>query len=397
MRVKTVMGKCERTTAILKKILPTILMPISVIFGIGFLISQSYTNFHYEKLPIDIQIFVIIGAIPWFIILPFCSGVFLFVAAEQNILKKDQPTTYIHLLDIDRSNEFSRSTISRQTTIDCHDAETWETFEMSVNRRNEKKLLGTRRWGFYVTMVVISISLIINSMGDFYTAYNEFSNKTRMAIPWHRSRSICRVGAYLLNPILLIPVIVCLLALYHNIAVKCDKLKEFFLQDNPNIEHGINQIAQWSEKSFFSHKNSTENILLRKSNIFASFFLLCCLTWSLGTVYYLFKTKSTITVETGLYIKCLTQLVFYATFVFFMWWTNRIVDNAKDTITQVLGLKSLKKQDSTIDMTSFQIILKNCDSYVKLFERKPSVPGIAFTIISAGAPLLVRFIQKEMF
>lgn len=367
------------------------------------MISQSYTNSHYGNLSIDIQIFVIISAIPWFIILPFCSGVFLIMTKEWNVCGKNQLTECSYLLD-STQNSSSRPSLQlslhineRQTTVDCRDTDTYLRSEDSATIADAKNNFCGTRWGFCIAMIIISSSLVINSGGDFYTSYYEFSDKTRMTFPWHRTRTACHVGAYIINPLLLIPVLISLLKTYRHIAIESDQLQELFVQDLPNTKLGIAQIIQWSEESFFSHMNSNRDILLRKANNFATIYLVCCLIWSLGTVYYLVKTKSPVISELGLYIKCAAHLISYATLVFFMWWNNRIIDKTKDLIKQILSLKSLKDQESTIDMASLEIVLKNCDSYAKIFQKKPSVPGILITVISTGAPLLVRFIQKDIF
>ncbi|CAF0853430.1 unnamed protein product [Didymodactylos carnosus] len=250
-------------------------------------------------------------------------------------------------------------------------------------------------------MVVVSAAYVLNSGADYYTSYNEITNKTRMTYPWHITRTTCHIVAYTVNPFLLIPVLIHLLVTYRNIAIKSDKLRKLFVENHQDMELGIAEITERSEKLFFFNKNVNERIEVRPevrhANIFATVYLACCLTWSIGTVYYVFKTRAPVLAELGLYLKCIAHLVSYATLVLFMWQTNGIIDEMKETITMRLSLKLLKKEEPTTDIAALQAVLKYSDPYAEIFKMKPSVPGIVITVISTGAPILVSLIKKEIF
>ena len=246
-------------------------------------------------------------------------------------------------------------------------------------------------------MIVVSTAYVLHSGADYYTSVKEFTNKTRMAYPWHKTRTLRRAIAYTANPFLLIPVLIYLLIIYRNITMKSDKLRQKLFNSDYDIRIDTVEIIERSEKSFFFKKSVRERIEVKHANMFATAYLLCCLFWSLGTVYYVSKTKSSISSELGLYLKCFAHLVSYTTLVLFMWRTNDAINEMKETLVTRLSLNLLKKKEPTAEMVALQAVLKHSDPYAELFTMKPSVPGIFITVLSAGAPILAPFIRKQLF
>ncbi|CAF2096242.1 unnamed protein product, partial [Rotaria magnacalcarata] len=356
------------------------------------------TNHKDATITIDTEVFVIIGAIPWFIVLPLCSGVYLLLKLQRNVVEEScDPTERTGLL-----------ADSQDTNINDVELEPKSSHEKSIginrvplastkSKTGRTKQLCCQRWGFFFAMIVVSIAYILNSSADYYTSSKEFSNKTRMAYPWHRARTACHVIAYTVNPFLLVPVLIHLLVTYRHIAMKSDKLRNKFVENPHDMQLGISEITERGKKFFFHNKNINERIKLRHANNFATAYLSCCLIWSLGTVYYVYKTKSSIFAELGLYLKCIAHLVSYATLVLFMWWTNRSIDEMKETITMRLNFNLLKKEEPTTEIVALQAVLKYSDPYAEIFKMKPSVPSIIITVISTGAPILVSLVKKELF
>lgn len=148
------------------------------------------------------------------------------------------------------------------------------------------------------------------------------------------------------------------------------------------------KLIERSENIFSHIDRGNERIDVRHANIFANVYLSCCLIWSIGTLFYITKTKSSVFVEIGLYLKCIAHLVSYAALVLVMWWTNEIIDKMKETITMRFSYNLLKKEEPSADIVASQAALKYSDPYAEIFKMKPSVPSMLVTIISTGAPVL---------
>lgn len=361
------------------------------------MIAQSNTNHQDETLLIDIEVFVIIGAIPWFLILPVCAGIFLLWKSQKSIAGDCCCCTKHAGLQNDSQMSERSPLVVEPMLLHTEYTVLNSFFAHSQSQSNQTKQFCCERWGFFLAMVIVSTAYALSTGADYYTSYKEFTNKTRMAYPWYRTRTSCRIIAYTANPFLLVPVLIYLLIIYRHIVVKTDELRKKFVNSNYDIRTDVVQIIESSENSFFSKEIVQEKIEVTRANTFATIYLLCGLIWSLGTVYYVFKTKSSVSDELGLYLKCFAHLLSYTTLILFMWRTNSAIDEMKEILIMRMSLNLLKKKEPTTEIVALKVVLKQIDPYAKIFTMKPSMPGILITVVSTAAPILAPFIRKQLF